>query len=89
MVRIKSGIDHHGRTWALAADLPERYDFPHAWEVSRQSILIGALDLAPTYRDDALHASIGWALVELALQTGNAPVILTGTLRQGGDGDRS
>ena len=82
-------IDDQGRSWAIAADLLSRYEIPHAWDVSLRRILIGALDVAPTYRDDAVQASVGWPLVELTLQTGNAPVILTGILRPGPDGDRA
>ena len=48
---------------------------------------IGALDVAPTHHDDAVQAP--WPLVDLTLQTDNAPVILTGILRAGSDGDRS
>ena len=82
-------IDHQGRSWALAADLLERYEIPYAWDASLCRILIGALDVAPTYRDDAVQASVGRPLVELTLQTGNAPVILTGILRLGASGDRA
>ena len=82
-------IDDLGRSWALASDLLERYEIPHVWDASRRRILIGALDVAPTYRDDAVQASAGWPLVELTLQTGHAPVILTGILRPGPDGDRA
>ena len=45
--------------------------------------------MAPTYRDDAVQALVGWPLVELTLQTGNAPVILTGILRPGPSGYRA
>ena len=82
-------IDDQGRSWAIAADLLSRYEIPHAWDVSLRRILIGALDVAPNYRDDPVQASVGWPLVELTLQTGNAPVILTGILRPGPDGDRA
>ena len=82
-------IDELGHSWAIAADLLSRYEIPYAWDASLRRILIGALDVAPTYRDDAVQASVGWPLVELTLQTGNAPVILTGILRPGPDGDRA
>ena len=82
-------IDHQGRSWALAADLLERYEIPHAWDANLRRILIGSLDVAPTYRDDAVQASVGWPLVEFTLQTGNAPVIITGILRPGASGDRA
>ena len=82
-------IDALGRSWALAADLLSRYEIPYAWDASLRRILIGALDVAPTYRNDAVQASVRWPLVELTLQTGNAPVILTGILRPGPSGDRA
>ena len=80
-------IDVLGRSWTIAADLPSRYEIYYAWDASLRRILIGALDVAPTYRDDALQVSVGWPLVELTLQTGNAPVNLTGILRSGPSGD--
>ena len=82
-------IDAQGRSWAIAADLLARYDIPHAWDASLRRILIGSLDVAPTYRDDAVQASVGWPLVEMTLQTGQAPVILTGIIRPGPSGDRA
>ena len=35
-----------------------------------------------------MQASVGCPLVELILQSGNAPVIFTGILRPGSNGDR-
>ena len=52
-------------------------------------MLIGALDVVPTYPDDALQASVAWPLVELTLQSGTAPVILTGILWPSATGDRA
>ncbi len=82
-------IDSEGRSWALAADLLERYGIPHAWDANQRRILIGALDVAPTYRDDSVQASVGWPLFTMTLQTGNAPVILTGIVRPSEAGDRA
>ena len=82
-------IDALGRSWAIAPALLSRYEIPYAWDVSLRRILIGVFDVAPTYRDDAVQASVGWPLVELTLQIGNAPVILTGILRPGPSGDRA
>ena len=82
-------IDALGRSWAIAADLLSRYEIHYAWDTSLRRILIGALDVAPTYRDDAVQASVGWPLVELTLQTGNAPVILTDIRRPGTDANRA
>ena len=36
-----------------------------------------------------MQASVGLPLVEISLQMGNAPVMLTGILRAGGEGDRA
>lgn len=80
-------IDQHGRSWALASELLERYEIPHAWGASLRGILIGALDVAPTFRDDAVQASVGWPLVEMTLQSGSAPVVLTRILRPTEQGD--
>ena len=80
---LRVQTDGQGRSWALVADLLECYEIPYVWDASRRRILIGALDVTPIYRDDAVQASVGWNLVELSLQTGNAPVMLTGILRPG------
>ena len=82
-------IDSEGSSWALAADLLERFGIPHAWDANQRRILIGALDVAPTYRDDSVQASVGWPLFTMTLQTGNAPVILTGIVRPSEAGDRA
>ena len=82
-------IDALGRSWAIAADLLRRSEIPYAWDPSLRRILIGAFDVARTYLDDAMQASVGWPLVELTLQTGNAPVILTGIIWPGASGDRA
>jgi hypothetical protein len=78
---LHTQIDEHGRSWALAADLLERYELPFQWEASRQRILVGALDVVPLYQDDGVQAAVGWPLVELTLQQATAPVILRGILR--------
>ena len=78
---LHTQIDEHGRSWALAADLLERYELPFQWEASRQRILVGALDVVPLYQEDGVQASVGWPLVELTLQQAGAPVILRGILR--------
>ena len=82
-------IDSEGRSWALAATLLERYGIPHAWDANQRRILIGSLDVAPSYRDDSVQASVGWPLFTMTLQTGNAPVILTGIVRPSEAGDRA
>jgi hypothetical protein len=82
-------LDQHGRSWALASELLERYEIPYGWDANLRRILVGALDVAPTFRDDAVQASVGWPLVEITLQTGSAPVILTGILRPSPQGDRA
>ncbi|EDY39370.1 conserved hypothetical protein [Cyanobium sp. PCC 7001] len=75
-------IDEHGTSWALAADLLRRYEIPFAWEASRRRILIGSLDVAPTYRHDQVQPAVGWPLFEMTLLSGPAPVILRGLLRE-------
>ena len=74
-------IDALGRAWAIAAGLLGRYEISYAWDASLRRILIGALDVVPTFRDDAVQASVGCPLVDLTLQTGKAPVILTSIIR--------
>ena len=44
------------------ADLPDRNGSAYARDGERHRMLIGALDVAPTYRDDAVQASVGWPL---------------------------
>jgi len=80
---LATQVDEHGRSWALAAELLERYELPYQWEASRQRILVGALDVVPLYQEDGVQASVGWPLVELTLSQAGAPVILRGILRQG------
>jgi len=76
-------IDSNGSSWALAVTLLERYELPWSWEASRRRILVGALDLVPYYREDAVQASVGWPLVEVTLEQAGAPVILRGIVREG------
>ena len=51
--------------------------------------LIQAPDVAPTYRDDAVQASIGWPLMELTLEREMTPVILTGIIWPSPEGDQA
>ena len=82
-------LDSLGRSWALASDLLERYELPFAWDASRRRLLIGAMDVSPTFREDGVQAEVGWPLFEMSLQSGSAPVILRGILRPGTDGDQA
>ncbi len=82
-------IDADGRSWALMEDLLQRYDLSPQWDANQRRVLIAARDVAPTYRDDAVQATVGWPLVEMALESGQTPVILTGILRPSPDGDRA
>ena len=82
-------LDALGRSWGLASDLLERYELPFAWDSSRRRLLIGAMDVSPTFREDGVQAVVGWPLFEMSLQSGSAPVILRGILRPGTDGDRA
>ena len=79
-------IDADGRSWALMVDLLQRYDLAADWDGDQRRVLIAASDVAPTYRDDAVQAAVGWPLVEMALQGGQAPGILTGILRPSSEG---
>ncbi|MGB5136342.1 MAG: N-acetylmuramoyl-L-alanine amidase [Prochlorococcaceae cyanobacterium] len=74
-------LDANGSSWALAADLLALYEIPYAWEASRRRILIGSLDVVPTFREDQVQPSVGWPLFDMTLQSGNAPVMLRGILR--------
>ena len=51
------------------------------WDASHRRILIGSLDLVPTFQVDQVQPGVGWPLYEMTLQNGNAPVILRGILR--------
>ena len=82
-------LDSLGRSWALASDLLERYELPFAWDASHRRVLIGAMDVSPTFREDGVQAEVGWPLFEMSLQSGSAPVILRGILRPGTDSDRA
>jgi hypothetical protein len=75
-------IDANGTSWARAADLLELYEIPYEWEVSRQRILIGSLDVSPTFQDNQVQPSVGWPLFEMGLQRDQAPLILRGILRE-------
>ena len=81
--RLDTQIDTNSSSWALAAELLDRYDIPYDWDAAHRRLLIGALDVVPLYLDDTVQASVGWPLFEMALQHGNAPVILRGILRDG------
>ena len=82
-------LDALGRSWALASDLLERYELPFAWDASHRRVLIGAMDVSPTFREDGVQAEVGWPLFEMSLQSGSAPVILQKILGRGNDGDRA
>ncbi|MEX0588701.1 MAG: N-acetylmuramoyl-L-alanine amidase, partial [Cyanobium sp.] len=77
---LATQIDANGSSWALAAELLERYGLTHSWDASRRRLLVGALDVVPLYREDAVQASVGWPLFELTLEQASAPVILRGIL---------
>lgn len=80
---LSTMVDENGSSWAPAADLLERYDLSFSWDADRRRILVGALDVVPLYREDGVQASVGWPLVELALQQATAPVILRGIIKDG------
>ena len=66
-------IDADGRSWSLMVDLLQRYDLTADWDGDQRRVLIAASDVAPTYRDDAVQAAVGWPLVEMALQGDHRP----------------
>jgi hypothetical protein len=76
-------LDEHGSSWALAAELLERYGLPFEWNAAQRRIQVGALDVVPLYREDAVQASVGWPLFEISLQQATAPVILRGIIKEG------
>ena len=73
----------------MASDLLERYELPFAWDASHRRLLIGAMDVSPTFREDGVQAEVGWPLFEMSLQSSSAPVILRGIVRPGTNGDRA
>ena len=58
---------------------------PFAWDASHRRVLIGAMDVSPTFRKDGVQTEVGWPLFEMSLQSGSSPMIL----RPGTDGDRA
>mgnify|MGYP006253823319 CR=1 FL=1 len=60
-------LDALGRSWALASDLLERYELPFAWDASQHRVLIGAMDVSPTFRKDGVQAEADWPLFEMSL----------------------
>ena len=87
--KLSVEIDASGRSWALATDLLDRYGLAFSWDGERRRMLIGALDVAPTYRDDAVQADVGWPRFEMSLQVASAPVILVGIIRPSEQGDQA
>lgn len=61
-------IDANGSSWALVVDLLSLYDIPYEWNSGQRRVMIGSTDIAPTYREDGVQASIGHPLFEMALQ---------------------
>ena len=82
-------LDSSGRSCALASDLLESYELPFAWDESHRRVLIGAMDLSPTFPNDGVQDEVGWLLFEMSLHSASAPVILRGILRPGTDGARA
>lgn len=78
-----------GRSWALASDLLERYGLPFALDASQRRLLIGAMDVSPTFLEGGVQADVGWSLFEMSLKSSSAPVILRGILRPATNGDRA
>jgi hypothetical protein len=68
-------IDHEGRSWALTADLLDRYGISYSWDSHQKRVLIGSLDVAPSFREDGIQADVGWPLFEMTLENNQAAVI--------------
>ena len=69
-------LDAFGRSWDMAYGLLERYELPFAWDASHCRVLIGAMDVSPTFREDGVQAEVCWQLFEMSLQRESAPMIL-------------
>ena len=80
--RLKVQLDEHGRSWAPATHLLDRYLIPYRWDEASQRILVQTVDVVPTFREDGVQRSLGWPIFELLIQSAAAPVLLVGILRQ-------
>lgn len=69
-------LDTKSRFWALVAELLAFYRSPFERDANRRRILVGSLDVVPTFRKDQVQPDVRWPLFEMTLQNGNAPVIL-------------
>ena len=74
-------LDEHGRSWAPATELLDRYQISYRWDDASQRILVDTIDVVPTFREEAVQRSLGWPIFELSIQSGAAPVLLVGILR--------
>ena len=79
--RLKVQLDEHGRSWAPATHLLDRYLIPYHWDEASQRILVQTVDVVPTFREDAVQRSLGWPVFEVSIQSAAAPVLLVGILR--------
>ena len=78
---LKVQLDEHGRSWAPATELLDRYQISYRWDDASQRILVDTIDVVPTFREEAVQRSLGWPIFELSIQSGAAPVLLVGILR--------
>lgn len=69
-------MDAFGRSWALASDLLERYELSFVEDARLCRVLIVAIDVSSTFREEGVQAEVGWPLFEMSLQSGSAPVII-------------
>ena len=69
----------------MAADLLVRYGIAYSWDSNLRRVLIGSLDVVPSFREDGVQSDVGWPLFEMTLQSHQAPVILRGILRPSAD----
>lgn len=57
-------IDAQGTSWALVAELLERYGIRWEWDAERRRLLLAASDLVPSYVANQVKPTVGWPLFE-------------------------
>ena len=67
---LKVQLDEHGRSWAPATELLDRYEISYRWDDASQRILVDTIDVVPTFREEAVQRSLGWPIFELSIQSG-------------------
>ena len=78
---LKVQLDEHGRSWAPATELLDRYQISYRWDDASQRILVDTIDVVTTCREEAVQRSLGCPIFELSIPSGAVPVLLVGILR--------